>query len=608
MTHIFRPVVLASIASVAIAGQLIITPSAIAQQQASPVNISELQKSQQDSFNDNIQQLDKNQSLIDSLTVEQRDLAKSDVQDGIKLALKGARVVGNTVISDEAITAIVLPYINRSVSGAELKNIAEQITQLYVEKGFITSRCIIPKQDVKGGVVQFYVEEDKLNDLFLAGDTSFKYESRLFYQYIYDLKGKVIHAPTLLERLRLMTFMPNTRITPSLRKSGVGLTDLILALQEPDETFAVTAQTNASRLYGEQRLTMNKRMNNITGQGDSLSFGMSFNPIQMKYFSSMQAQYTMPLGDKGGSIQLNFNTIDYQIDPDGLSSNQNANNVILYSGNSDIFSSRYQQPFWLDKGNYLWFVGIENRRSSSLSQLNFDPVTGQRLSDQKESVFAFRSGVNASYQDTWLFDQPAASRVELSLLRSLEGFMGGLTQEDIDIALAKTTQPNTIDEGAIGDKRGMRADFWKGYLQFSRNQSLGGDWRVSTTLNMEYTPQKNIPQSFQYGGANSGAYGYDLDIGFDYTGLSSWVFRLGYDEKRAYSYFIPRGPEDEFVASCGGLDNLDAYDYYHCRVSSPYLSVQARLSKWFFMAKYRETVRAFELQPDELTLMMSYRF
>jgi hemolysin activation/secretion protein len=58
--------------------------------------------------------------------------------------LQSLRIIGNSVLEEAAIADQVRSFVGRSITAAELQEMAARITSLYVQRGFVTSRCIIP--------------------------------------------------------------------------------------------------------------------------------------------------------------------------------------------------------------------------------------------------------------------------------------------------------------------------------------------------------------------------------------------------------------------------------------------------------------------------------
>ncbi|MCY4053753.1 MAG: hypothetical protein OXE98_07715, partial [Hyphomicrobiales bacterium] len=73
----------------------------------------------------------------------QEDVAASD---GDCVHVNVVSVTGTTLLRAREIRKITAPFEDRCLGHSDLNGILEQLTFLYVEKGFITSRAFLPEQ------------------------------------------------------------------------------------------------------------------------------------------------------------------------------------------------------------------------------------------------------------------------------------------------------------------------------------------------------------------------------------------------------------------------------------------------------------------------------
>ncbi len=99
-------------------------------------------------------------------------------------------------------TPIVQPLERRSVNLEELQKAADAITQLYLNKGYITSRAVLVNQVITDGVVQIRVIEGRLEKIQIEGTR------RLNRDYVSSRVrlgiGKPLNSNKLEEQLRLL--------------------------------------------------------------------------------------------------------------------------------------------------------------------------------------------------------------------------------------------------------------------------------------------------------------------------------------------------------------------------------------------------------------------
>ena len=136
-----------------------------------------------------------------------------------KVSISDIQVVGSTVFSAQDLEPVVLPYEGRDLGLRELSQVADDVTRLYLENGYITSRAVLSEQSIVDGVVQIRVVEGSLEDIQIEG-------TRRLANYVRDrinLANKTpLNQSDLESQLQLLRADPLVdRIEASLR-AGTG--------------------------------------------------------------------------------------------------------------------------------------------------------------------------------------------------------------------------------------------------------------------------------------------------------------------------------------------------------------------------------------------------
>jgi len=84
--------------------------------------------------------------------------------------LERVEISGNTVFSDGQLAAALPATAGDRVFIEDLLAMADAITALYQEAGYITSGAMLPAQDIAGGVVRIEVKEGTLGAVNLLTD------------------------------------------------------------------------------------------------------------------------------------------------------------------------------------------------------------------------------------------------------------------------------------------------------------------------------------------------------------------------------------------------------------------------------------------------------
>ncbi|MBR8830128.1 MAG: Outer membrane protein assembly factor BamA [Chroococcopsis gigantea SAG 12.99] len=93
----------------------------------------------------------------------------SDRSDETTFLVKKIEVSGNTVLNNE-IGLLVSPYVNKYLSFEDLINLRTSITQVYINKGYVTSGAfIVNNQDLSQGIIKIQVVEGDIERIDLTG-------------------------------------------------------------------------------------------------------------------------------------------------------------------------------------------------------------------------------------------------------------------------------------------------------------------------------------------------------------------------------------------------------------------------------------------------------
>jgi hemolysin activation/secretion protein len=474
-----------------------------------------------------LQELESNQepqtAKIDKLKIEKNTKGKSEVHlKQIKFLLRNLKIVGNTVFPKEEIIKIVKPYVGKYITAKELKEIAEKITDLYHKAGYLTSKCIIPPQKVVNGTVKLQIIEDRLAKIIIIGKNAIYYNQNIFMRYLYDLQGKVLNVKELNYRLKLLTYLPVTKITPILKKIKNGYTVLILKITEAKQKNYVSIDNSGSVYTGVYRINIGGNINNIRGVSDSLNINVLTvkNP---KYLGAVSLSYVTPYGDEGARYIFGYSDMYYQLNPDEVGTD-----TVIYKGGSKTLSVSYTKPLLvrtLKTAQLSYKLGVEKKDVISQTVLNSD---GSLLIDGEDKTFVLFAGLDLLKADRYFKDYTAINKVSLTIKHALEGVFGSMTSEDLKRKESDTTFPIT---GPIKYGGDLDPSFTKIYYSFSRTQKLPKDYTLKLSLSGDYTKHR-IPQAYEYAGHDWG-YSYSASLSKNIKGINT---SLSVSQSVVYDY------------------------------------------------------------------------
>ena len=224
------------------------------------------------------------------------------------LALKRFDVVGSTVFSRKEFDRLLAPYIIKAkISFAELFEVRSKITQLYVDRGYITSGALIPAQTLQGGIVKIQVIEGSVEAINVTGTR------RLNPNYVRSRiaigAARPLNRERLLEALQLLQLNPLIKNLKAELSAGTRPGTSVLDVDVIEaKTFSpqIGLDNDREPSVGSFRRRLQLNEANLLGLGDGLSIGYS----NTDGSNNLDASYTLPINAHNGTISFNYD-IDF---------------------------------------------------------------------------------------------------------------------------------------------------------------------------------------------------------------------------------------------------------------------------------------------------------
>ncbi|MEL6491911.1 MAG: ShlB/FhaC/HecB family hemolysin secretion/activation protein [Cyanobacteria bacterium J06621_3] len=275
-----------------------------------------------------------------------------------EVLVNDVQVVGSTVFNDADFAPILADYEGRSLGIRELRQMADEITQLYLESGYITSRAVLSEQTIVDGVVQVRVVEGSLESIRVEGT------DRLA-DYVRDRVNLANRQPlsqvALESQLQLLRADPLVeRIEASLRAgTGEGQSQLIVrVLEAPAFSGRAVFDTNSPPSVGVARMGVEANYNNILGLGDRLS--ASAFRTTTGGSNTYGLTYTLPLNAMNGTLQARYLPSSFELIDPALAS-------LGVEGSSNTYELTYRQPLIRKPNEELALsLGLRHRTGETL--------------------------------------------------------------------------------------------------------------------------------------------------------------------------------------------------------------------------------------------------
>jgi hemolysin activation/secretion protein len=317
---------------------------------------------------------------------------------GDRFLLKKVEVRGNTVLQNE-ISQLVKRDENKQITFDDLIELRSQITQLYIDNGYITSAAFLPNnQNISDGNVEIQVVEGELEGIEIGG------LDRLKEDYVRSRLELATDTPLnfqhLEEALQLLQLDPLIEKVDAELTGGTtpGRNILLVNLQEaPAFEAGINFDNYRSPSIGSEQASVAIAHNNLFGVGDRIgaSYGVT------EGLNLYDISYTIPVNAYNGTINFNLNNGDSRIA-------QAEFEEFNLESETQTYSVGFRQPLVRDPDSeFAIGANLDLRRSQTFldeQPFSFMPgsengeskVTVLRLSQDweergRQSIVAFRS-------------------------------------------------------------------------------------------------------------------------------------------------------------------------------------------------------------------------
>ncbi len=397
------------------------------------------------------------------LPTPQPSLAPEPSPSSATVLVRKLEVRGSTVFGPAQLNPLTQPFEGRELSVQELQAVADAVTQLYLNNGFITSRALLLDQPIAEGTVVIQVVEGRLEQIEVEGSR------RLNPSYIRSRIQRGATVPLssakLEDQLRLLRLDPLfENIEASLRAgTQLGQSILTVRVSEAKPLQAGLSFDNYSPpSIGSERIGLDLLYRNLTGRGDELAASYFFSVPEGS--DAFDFSYRLPVNSLNGTVQL-------RLAPNRSQIVQEPFQAFGFRGRADLYELSYRQPLFRTP-----------RQELALS-LGFSLQNGQTLISE----------------DIPLSDLDSRTRVlqfgQEYVRRDVRGAWAVRSQ----FSLGTGWFGATVRSGGQPDGQFFS---WLGQVQ--RVQLLGQNQVLIAQADLQWTPDSLLPsQQFAIGGGQS---------------------------------------------------------------------------------------------------------
>lgn len=425
--------------------------------------------------------------------------------DKIKFTLTHIDVQGSKDIPQSDIEAIYKKDLNKTVTLQRIYEIANEITMLYRDRGFILSRAIVPPQEIgKNGTVRIQVVEGFVTRYNVRGDVPAGLKSKV-EQYAHQLMGKgTVSAQNLERYLLLLNDLPGVRVRSILSPSETtpGGADLTLVVEQQKVNFLLGADNFGNAYLGQMRYTGGVQVNSPFGGPDQINANVLLAPAnkEIQYYAMGYQRFVGAEGTRVG-VNASYTATEPSL-PNALGGNLDPR------GQSTSFSASVVHPFVRSRS-----FNVNGGLSFEVNENRMFYAPGLGALETDDDLRVIRATGDVTYLDSWHGFNVARAQISqgLEIFGSSESGDANMSRPD--------GQP----------------DFTKFNLEVSRLQRVYGAFNAFIGVAGQWTDDALlVSEEMGIGGPDYGR-GYDLSEVTGDKGLAGKV-ELSYRQPANYKY------------------------------------------------------------------------
>lgn len=403
----------------------------------------------------------------------------------VNFLLQRMVIKGSTIYGKRQFSRLFREYLHKRINLEQVYIIAQEITNMYRNDGYILSKAVVPPQKIEEGVVQIDVIEGFIDRVAIQGRV--RGPRQLLNEYRKALlKSRPLKALDLERYLLLVDDLPGVSVksvlTPSKFKQGATNLTLILDNKSYDGSFGV--DNRGTKFNGPIQINAGMSGNALFKNYERIGLQgvVTSNTDELRFFSGF---YEQPVSSEGTKLFFSGSFSDSE--PGSTLKD------FEVAGESKTFTIRLTHPFIRSRSENLnGFVSYTNRDTETL-------ILGEL--DSEDRLRIVNLGVSYDFVDKY-------KGINLVSFNLSKGF-------DIFDSTETGSEQLTRSSG--------HSDFTKVSGEALRLQQLAPSWMLLGALSWQYSFEKLLAsEEFGVGGAQYGR-AYDSS---EITGDQGLAFKL----------------------------------------------------------------------------------
>lgn len=293
-----------------------------------------------------------------------------------------------TLLSDQEIETITTRYVGTCMTEDALKNLLNEFSSLYLQKGYITSRMYMQEQNVSTGTLHLIALEGKIEKIQTSSsDITRSFENQT---------GEYLNLRELEKALSIVNRLPSNSVSMQLIPSETNVGESIIVLDNNrTKPFSLELSDNnyGSAKTGRNQVSAKISYDNVLDLSDQIVLNLNTTDHHFQNENSIgnSISYSLPLGDI--VYTLSYTDSDYkQRVPSGTTLYQMDGHTKTYelSAAKELFHNQFH--------TFNTTVSVSSYEVESYMSDNLIDTSTYRLSKASLSLdYSYRTSALFSY-------------------------------------------------------------------------------------------------------------------------------------------------------------------------------------------------------------------
>lgn len=398
---------------------------------------------------------------------------------GAELSFALQQVIWNPseILTKDQIQAVTASYIGKQVTLKDLREMADKITNIYRDKGYMTCGAVLPPQRIHDGVVEIRLIEGKTGTVNLTGN---RYTKTGYIMNRINLKpGEIANTEKLNRDLRWFQGTNDVQLRVVMKPGAEeGTTDYdIMAFEPQNQSVTLYTDNDGYESSGRWRAGIFYNMKSVSGHRDSLRAHF----IGSRGTKAWSLGYSVPISRKGMRLELDYSgnktkVVKGELEPLGV------------EGKSNSYSLTWRVPFHVtEKSRHE--AGLQYVHQKSETDLGHGQV--QWVDDRIQRVIPYVSFTHYGkdsvlyhkHSFVWARRRDIDGESDTGKLYRLSSFWqkrntnGQFWQARLDAQLGSGDNLAASDRFFIGGVNSVRG-YEEGFIGGSRGLSVGLEYHI----------------------------------------------------------------------------------------------------------------------------------